>query len=354
MLLTSILKSFLVYLYYLKKVFYSQDSLISKPCELENINFQLLINQNHDTTNINHLYQHFPIFIAKPEISFKHGVSSGDSSSYSSIFWTRITPKNKVSKSSLIPIYYILSLDESINDDIIMSGVTYTNSLIDFTVKLHIRNLIPNTIYYYKFYDERGTTSELGKVRTLPGEIFDDELNISIITDDMSKDPSYNSIDFIIQLNDYKNKFFTRLKDYRYRYSKEFRSSNITTLYCSNPQMYTSSFNQNDFHSQALLEWFPMRPPKKHLYGKYFEFGNVLKINVLNKSIDDDHDQITSTDHDLDGTSITHYNLVYSNEDSNLLKFQNSNVSINQLINLRDHKGEITMKINSNGVDLMV
>lgn len=336
MLLTSILKSFLVYLYYLKKVFYNQDSLISKPCELENINFQLIDRADDH----NQLYQNFPLFIARPEYSFQHGVASGDPSSYSSIFWTRVTPKFKVAKSSLIPVHFQLALDECFHEKVI-SAVTYTNSLIDFTIKLHVRNLSPNTIYYFKFNDERGSTNSIvGKSKTLPSPGFTESINLDI-TD--SNDYIGNDLsDFIFQLSDYKNKFFTRLKDYRYRYSKEPRSSNITTLYGSNPNMFTKQFILNDY-TQALLEWFPIKPPKRHLPGKFFEFGEVLKISVV------DH---ISSNHStaLDLVQIAHSELICSTKSPHSLEFHSSNGLNNSIVDIRDYKGILPVRISPNGV----
>lgn len=340
MLLTSILKSFVVYLYYLKKLFYSQDDLITKPCELENINFQL-INTDPSGTSSNQLYQNFPLFIARPDYSFQHSVSAGDSSSFSSIFWTRVTPKFKVAKSSLIPVYFVLALDQCFQD-VVLSGVTYTNSLIDFTVKLHIRKLSPNSIYYYKFYDERGSSvSDVGRLKTLPDNHISTNIHLDIT--DSADYIGSNETDFVLQLNDYRNKFFTRLRDYRYRYSKESRSSNITTLFAgSNPCMYTREFEMND-HTQALLEWFPIRPPKRYLHGKYFEIGDVLRINILDQ-------KFNSTPHDIENEfkSETRWDLFYTMENPNLLEFQTSIGLNNSFVNLRDHNGMLRVNISSN------
>lgn len=316
MLLSSLLKSLIVYLYYLKKIFYSEESIISKPCELENINFQLI---NNDSEN--QLYQNFPLFIAKPQYSFKHSISSGDSSSHSSIFWTRITPKNKVARSSLIPIFFVLSNDECFNE-VILSGVTYTNSLIDFTIKLHIRDLNPDTTYYYKFYDNERLeiTSDVGISRTLPKEVVH---NISLAVTDSNK--NFPSGDFLLQLNDYKSKYFTRLKDYRYRYSKEIRSSNKTILFGSNPKMYQRDFLSDDY-TQALLEWFPIRPPKKHLHGKFFDFGDVLRISIFDNHRDNNTIAVDEIYNKTD--------LIYSRNNGDVLKLQKINGT--QFFNLRE------------------
>lgn len=321
MLLSSYIKSLIVYLYYLKKVFYSNESIIQKPCELENINFQLI---NNDSNN--QLYQNFPLFIAKPQYSFNHGVLSGDSSSHSTIIWTRITPRNKIAKSSLIPVFFIISNDESFNE-IIISGVTYTNSLIDFTIKLHIKNLSPDSTYYYKFFNNERSeiSSNVGISKTLPTTINNDLL--LEITDSIKV--RNQTSDFLLQLNNYQNKFFTRLKDYRYRYSKEFRSTNETILFGTNPEMYQKDiFILNDY-TQALLEWFPIRPPKRHLYGKNFNFGDVLKINIF--------DNFQSKNYIFDNTT----DLIYSKRDNILQLYKNNESHI-----LRDLP--VSLKITSN------
>ncbi|CCH40973.1 Alkaline phosphatase D [Wickerhamomyces ciferrii] len=338
MLITSFLKSFLIYLWYLKKILYDKDSLINSPCSLENINFQLIDNQSEDPTALNVIpYQNFPLFIARPEYQFRHGVASGDSSSISTIFWTRITPRNKVAKASLIPVYFQLSTDQNFQN-VHISGITYTNSLIDFTIKLHIRNLEPNQSYYYRFYDEKNNEI-IGESKTLPNVIDNCSL---IVTDSTKKLQTYNA-SFVLQLNDFKNKVFTRLRDYRSRYAFEQRIPNVTVLYGSNPAMYYEDLTLTNYH-RALLEWFPIRPPKIRVIGKTFKFGDKFHISFIN------HQQKTLNfeKYDNNAREDDFTELSYDVECRNQIQIK-SPLGITN-INLRDYKGILMLEINEDGV----
>ncbi|MBK8657955.1 MAG: alkaline phosphatase D family protein [Bacteroidetes bacterium] len=94
---------------------------------------------------------------------FYHGVASGDPLSDRVIIWTRISTDNAVSP---VTVNWQLFSDTTLAS-LIQSGSTSTDSTKDFTVKVDVSNLQPNTWYYYRFsYDT--FQSVLGRTRTLP------------------------------------------------------------------------------------------------------------------------------------------------------------------------------------------
>ncbi|MEA2072130.1 MAG: alkaline phosphatase D family protein, partial [Campylobacterota bacterium] len=92
--------------------------------------------------------------------SFNHGVASGDPLSDKVIIWTHVT-----STASSVNVAYEVATDKEFTD-IIHNGVYATDASKDFTVKIDIQNLDAGTTYYYRF-SANGTTSALGKMKTL-------------------------------------------------------------------------------------------------------------------------------------------------------------------------------------------
>jgi alkaline phosphatase D len=78
---------------------------------------------------------------------FYHGVASGDPLSDRVIIWTRITPQDF--GQTLVGTYHMATDDQFQN--IVATGTYTTDSTVDFTVKIDVMGLQPNTCYYYQF-----------------------------------------------------------------------------------------------------------------------------------------------------------------------------------------------------------
>lgn len=114
---------------------------------------------------------------------FYHGVASGDPLSDRVIIWTRVTipfldkiatvnidSPSAVYTSTIfdttIFVSWQMALDTTFSS-IIDSGTVTTDSSIDYTIKVDVTGLQPNTWYYYRF--NSGTNySIIGRTRTLP------------------------------------------------------------------------------------------------------------------------------------------------------------------------------------------
>ena len=92
--------------------------------------------------------------------SFNHGIASGDPLSDKVIIWTRVT-----SSTPSVNVNYEVSTDAAFTN-IVHNGVYSTDATKDFTVKIDIQNLTAGTLYYYRF-SAHGTTSAVGKMKTL-------------------------------------------------------------------------------------------------------------------------------------------------------------------------------------------
>ena len=78
---------------------------------------------------------------------FYHGVASGDPLSNKVIIWTRVTP---IDFSQSISGTYKVA-EDSLFNNVISSGVFNTDFTSDFTVKIDVSGLNPNTFYFYRF-----------------------------------------------------------------------------------------------------------------------------------------------------------------------------------------------------------
>jgi alkaline phosphatase D len=93
---------------------------------------------------------------------FLHGVASGDPLSDSVILWTRVTAPG----GGPMTVSYVVAADPGLAS-IVQSGSASTDASRDYTLKIDIKGLRPNTTYYYRF-TAAGSQSPVGRTKTLP------------------------------------------------------------------------------------------------------------------------------------------------------------------------------------------
>ncbi|PBC71957.1 alkaline phosphatase D [Streptomyces sp. TLI_235] len=101
---------------------------------------------------------------------FLHGVASGDPLPDGVVLWTRVTPTpDAVPGSNAGPateVAWQVATDKSFTS--VRAGGTVTTSAgTDHTVKVDVRGLTPDTVYWYRF-TAGGVTSPVGRTRTAP------------------------------------------------------------------------------------------------------------------------------------------------------------------------------------------
>jgi len=94
---------------------------------------------------------------------FYHGVASGDPLSDRVIIWSRITPQDF---SATLSVHYQVASDPTFMN-VVAEGNYTTDASKDFTIKVDVTGLEPNTFYYYEF-DHQGAFSAVGRTKTLP------------------------------------------------------------------------------------------------------------------------------------------------------------------------------------------
>ncbi len=328
MLLNSIIVAILSYLYYFR-------SFISNS-ELINLNFDLLSRQvlvlPEDDINFNISSENF-IKTSFSNYTFNHGVASGDPTLDSIIVWTRITPNEYLKETQLVPVEFSISEDQNFTK-ILTKGITFTNGLIDYTVKLDITGLTANHTYYYKFNTLGGVNvdSEVGETKTLPYPDQEDNVKLAVYSCANYAGGYYhaykfpvlkNSVDYVIHLGDYIYEFangvYTNgtslgrdhvpehecktLQDYRLRYASYRSDENLQKSHSKFPWILVwddhevadnswlrgsvetrgyEFLKRRDEATQAYFEWLPIRPQKNlSKIWRNFKFGKLFQINML-------------------------------------------------------------------------
>lgn len=108
-----------------------------------------------------------PVLLGAPRAEaaappFVHGVASGDPLAQRVILWTRVT----VSGDANPRVQWEMALDAAFTRPV-RSGLVRTSATRDFTVKVDVDGLSPDTVYHYRF-TYNGTRSPVGRTRTLP------------------------------------------------------------------------------------------------------------------------------------------------------------------------------------------
>lgn len=275
------------------------------------------------------------------QVAFLHSVASGDPLADKVIIWTRVT-----TDSSSVAVTYEVASESSFTN-ILHNGSVMTDAETDFTVKIDVHNLQAGTIYYYRF-KSNGTTSPIGKMKTLPvGSVS--EVKMAIFSCANYPNGYFNAyaeaakiadLDVTLHLGDYIYEYgmfeadgitpayatqnaaeigrvlpaendteLYTLDDYRKRYALYHTDAGLQAIHQACPMIVVwddheiandtykdgaqnHDASEGDFNArveaalQAYFEWLPIRPieNKKEIY-RTFTFGDLLSLNMLETRI---------------------------------------------------------------------
>jgi len=280
-------------------------------------------------------------------VSFKHGVASGDPQSDKVIIWTRVTHEDST-KTVPLDVAFEVSTDDKFSN-IVNNGAYKANQDSDFTVKIDARNLKPATQYYYRF-KSNGKTSPIGKTKTLP---VSNPEQVKMVVFSCANYPNgyfnayeaasmVENVDVTVHLGDYiyeygmyKNdnisegaayatqnakaigrelpsdnaKECITLDDYRRRYKLYHTDSGLQAIHAKCPMIvvwddheiandaYKSGADNHNAKDgdyatrttnalKAYFEWLPIRPVanQKEIY-RTFNFGSLVSLHMLETRI---------------------------------------------------------------------
>ncbi|MEH6815384.1 MAG: alkaline phosphatase D family protein [Pseudoalteromonas distincta] len=271
-------------------------------------------------------------------IEFKHGVASGDPLSHALIIWTRAT----TSQSNFeVTAAWELARDSQFKN-IIRSGREQTDKSRDFTIKIDVQELAPNTEYFYRFMG-LNTQSPIGRAKTLPINNIE-QVKMAVVSCSNYPAGYFNAytdaakqkdLDVVLHLGDYIYEYpmggyatenaekigrqlaadnsgeIITLSDYRKRYAIYRTDQGLQALHAAAPfiaiwddhevtnDTYKSGAenhtpDEGDFFKrraaaiQAYYEWLPIRPPmgeqSPQIY-RTFDFGNLISLHMLDTRV---------------------------------------------------------------------
>ena len=268
---------------------------------------------------------------SKNNISFVHGVASGDPTKNKIILWTRVT----TNLNRDVEIQWQMASNKTFSN-ILNSGIAFAKSSNDFTVKVdaNVPNAYRGKKVFYRF-SSNNIFSEIGITNTLPNN-SPDKYNIAFCSCSNHPAGYFNAyremaknedIDIVLHLGDYIYEYdkdgyatedserFNRvvdpkheiisLNDYRKRHAQYKSDLDLQALHKSKPMIavwddheftndswkYGAENHQIDegfFQSRkanaikAYLEWMPIRENKSKLkIWRKFEVGNLFQLLML-------------------------------------------------------------------------
>ena len=271
-------------------------------------------------------------------IEFKHGVASGDPLSHALIIWTRATTAQS---NFEVTVAWELASDSQFKN-IIRSGREQTDKSRDFTIKIDVQELAPNTEYFYRFIGLQ-TQSPIGRAKTLPINNVE-QIKMAVVSCSNYPAGYFNAytdaakqkdLDVVLHLGDYIYEYpmggyatenaekigrqlaadnsgeIITLSDYRKRYAIYRTDQGLQALHAAAPfiaiwddhevtnDTYKSGAenhtpDEGDFFErraaaiQAYYEWLPIRPPmgeqSPQIY-RTFDFGNLISLHMLDTRV---------------------------------------------------------------------
>lgn len=278
-------------------------------------------------------------------VSFDHGVASGDPLSDRVILWTRVTPQNTGSQK--FTVKWLMARNPQMTD-VVSQGEIIASAVKDYTLKVDVNALEPNTVYYYQFVVGK-KASRVGKTKTLPvGQVSQVKMAVFSCANypagffhvyaDAAK---RNDLDVCIHLGDYiyeygrtvtnaqgntvpayasanaaaidrevmpEQEAFT-LNSYRTRYAQYKTDADLQDLHAIAPMIAVWDDHElaNDTYSggadnhqpstegswdarkvaalTAYHEWMPIRTDEKSEIYRRFDFGNLLTLSMLDTRV---------------------------------------------------------------------
>jgi len=259
---------------------------------------------------------------------FYHGVASGDPLNDRVIIWTRITPKDSVSK---IEVTWEVAEDSEFKS-IYKSDTVSTSPAKDYTVKVDVDGLKPGKYYYYRFTAFE-KTSPTGRTKTLNANTSD-SVTLAVVSCSNWEFGYFNAyariaerdVDAVVHLGDYIYEYavggygdttigrknlpvheIVTLQDYRTRYSQYHLDEGLKAARQQHPfitiwddhevanNVYKSGAQnhqdaEGDFEKrkaaakQAYYEWLPIRESQNHY--RSFSFGSIADLIMLDERLE--------------------------------------------------------------------
>ncbi len=265
---------------------------------------------------------------------FLHGVASGDPLSDRVIIWTRVTPD---SEGEVFVVWEVASDAEF--GTIVRSGEGSTSATVDYTVKVDVDGLDPNTRYYYRF-SVGDNLSDVAKTRTAPmGALAQASFAVVSCANyptgffNVYREVANQDVDAVLHLGDYLYEYgedgyatdraqeygrvpqpsheILSLEDYRTRYAQYRGDVDLQAAHAAHPFILVwddhevanntwregaenhepeteGSFSARKAAAiQAWYEWLPVRPPasEQEIIYRKLPYGDLVDLLMLDTRV---------------------------------------------------------------------
>jgi alkaline phosphatase D len=268
------------------------------------------------------------------QVAFNHGVASGDPGTDRVVIWSRVTPGG----DGPVPVRWIVARDQRLRN-VVQSGDVTTGPERDYTIKIDVAGLSPDTAYYFGFSVGR-KKSPVGKTHTVPRSGAG-KLVIGVVSCSHHGFGFFNAyealskrkdLDLVLHLGDYIYEYgvsgfggqsalalgrlprpeieCVTLGDYRMRHAQYKEEPELQALHAACPWIVTwddheiandswiggaenhnPEQNEGDWTArkkaalQAYYEWMPIREPEAgkpmEAINRSFQFGDLATIIML-------------------------------------------------------------------------
>ncbi|MDX2247139.1 MAG: alkaline phosphatase D family protein [Bacteroidia bacterium] len=273
------------------------------------------------------------------QIVFSHGVASGDPMPDRVIIWTRVLPSDSKAR---VTVSWQMATDSSFANPV-QTGEVFTSAEKDFTVKVDVPDLTPDTRYYYRFLTG-GKTSPTGFTHTSPkGDIS--QLKFAVVSCNNYEHGYFaayrhiahrGDLHAVLHLGDYIYESYSggrepntlkdrrheppkeilTLSDYRQRYAQYRQDPDLQEAHRVHPfiAVWDDHESSNNSHQtgasghnparegdwstrlenarQAYFEWMPIRDyPGQKIYRK-ISYGSLADLIMIDTRIEGRDSQI--------------------------------------------------------------
>lgn len=272
---------------------------------------------------------------------FYHGVASGDPQQTSVVLWTKVSPE----LDGVIDVEWEISTDTSFAS-IVASGMTSTDSTVDYTVHIEPTGLTESTTYYYRFKAE-GNYSLIGRTRTAASSA--DQLRFAVVSCNSYQGGYFNAfgriaekqdLDAVIHLGDFIYEYgndtsgwaaaeerdilpdneILSLSDYRLRYSWYRLDADLRRAMQQHPFIFVwddhesandswtggaenhDDATEGDWNTrvqrakQAYFEWVPIRENSDSSIYRSIDYGSLAEIIMLDTRLEGREEQLVDAD----------------------------------------------------------
>ena len=324
-------------------------------------------------------------FESDKDFGFLHGVASFDPAQDQIILWSRYTPlANEVNNPEIM---LDVALSEDFSKGIVASEKVALDPDNDNTIIVDVENLKPNTIYFYRFRNEKtGVTSVIGQTKTLPikGQLSNVKMavvscaNYQVGYFNVYGAVAKSDVDVVVHMGDYIYEYgvgdygttedtkrlnrehlpageILKIEDYRQRYQQYRSDPQLQEAHRQKPficvwddhEICNDAYKEGaqnhqeeegDFQNRKAIalqvwhEYLPARVEENSKIYRTFDFGGIVNLLMLDTRIIGRDKQISYANFmDENGFDVDKFVAAWTDESRSMLGEEQKNWLVDQV-----------------------